>query len=122
MRATAIPILPCRNVDETVAFYGLLGFELLFEQPAPDPYAIVGWGDVELHFFSHPGLDPAGSIAGCYLRVADADRVHASWRSLGLPVAGIPRLSEIADRPWGLREFQVVDPNGNLVRVGHVLE
>ena len=122
MNATAIPVLPSRDLDETVAFWGLLGFELVFEQEDPDPYAILAWGAVELHFFGHSGVEPAGSLAGCYLRVDDADVVHRSWRTLDLPGAGIPRLSEIADRPWGMREFEVVDPDGNRVRVGHILE
>lgn len=38
--------------------------------------------------------------------------------------AGTPtvRLHEIEDKPWGLREFTVIDPSGNAVRVGHVLD
>ena len=122
LHATAIPVLPCRNLDETVAFYGRLGFELIFEQEEPDPYAILGWGEVELHFFGHDGLDPATSVARCYLRVDDADVVYRSWRTLDLPAAGLPRIAEIADRPWGMREFEVLDPDGNCVRVGHILE
>lgn len=122
LHATAIPVLPCRNLDETVAFYGRLGFELIFEQEEPDPYAILGWGEVELHFFGHDGLDPATSVARCYLRVDDADVVYRSWRTLDLPEAGLPRIAEIADRPWGMREFEVLDPDGNCVRVGHILE
>jgi hypothetical protein len=30
------------------------------------------------------------------------------------------RLHEIEDKPWGMREFTVVDPAGNAVRVGEV--
>ena len=122
MAATAIPVMPCRDLDETVAFYGLLGFQPVFEQSEPQPYAILGWGEVELHFFGRPDLDPETSIAGCYLRVADADAVHATWSALALPATGIPRLSAISELDSGMREFEVVDPNGNLVRVGHILE
>ena len=122
MQATAIPVLPCRDLDETVGFFGRLGFELVYEQEEPDPYAILGWGEVEIHLFVPPGLDPADAHSGCYLRVADADVVHRSWRTLDLPATGAPRLSEIADRPWGMREFEVIDPNGNRIRVGHILE
>ena len=122
MDVTAIPVLPSRDLDETVAFWGLLGFELVFEQEQPDPYAILAWRDAELHFHGRPGGDPATDGARCYLRVPDADVVHRSWSTLGLAAAGIPRLSAIVDQPWGMREFEVVDPNGNLVRVGHILE
>ncbi len=122
MPATAIPVLPCRDLDETVAFYGRLGFELVYEQEEPDPYAILGWGEVEIHLFV-PGADAAeAALGGCYLRVADADVVLRSWRTLDLPASGVPRISPIADRAWGMREFEVIDPNGNRVRVGHILE
>jgi hypothetical protein len=30
-------------------------------------------------------------------------------------------VSGIEDKPWGMREFALVDPNGNLIRVGHDL-
>lgn len=122
MDLTAIPILPCRDLDETLSFYVSLGFVLEFEQIEPDVYAILRLEDAEIHFFGHPALDPAASIAGCYLRVSDADGVYGWWSPLGLPSQGIPRLDPIADRPWGMREFALIDPNGNLVRVGHIIE
>jgi hypothetical protein len=34
----------------------------------------------------------------------------------------IPRLTAPIDQPWGMREFALVDPSGNLVRVGHDLD
>jgi len=32
--------------------------------------------------------------------------------------AGTPRVTAPDDKPWGMREFALSDPNGNLVRVG----
>lgn len=122
MDITAIPILPCRDLDETVAFYGSLGFVLEFEQTEPDVYAILRLEEAEIHFFGYPGLDPAESYAGCYLRVSDADALYGAWSLRGLPSQGFPRLGPIADRPWGLREFHLLDPNGSLIRIGHILE
>jgi hypothetical protein len=28
----------------------------------------------------------------------------------------------LEDKPWGLREFAVVDPDGNLIRIGQVID
>ena len=114
----AIPILPARSLDETIAFYARFGFAVGYRQDEPEPYAILGRGLVELHFFGFPDLRPQDSYAGCYLRVSDVDRLHADWSALGLPAAGIPRLTEVRNESWGMREFALVDPNGNLVRVG----
>jgi catechol 2,3-dioxygenase-like lactoylglutathione lyase family enzyme len=115
---SAIPILPAQSLDATLAFYAQLGFAVGFRQDRPSPYAIIGRGSVELHFFGHPDLRPADSYAGCYLRVTDVDKWYHDWSALGLPAEGIPRLTEVSDKPWGMREFALVDPNGNLVRVG----
>jgi hypothetical protein len=27
----------------------------------------------------------------------------------------------LEDKPWGLREFAVVDPDGNLIRIGQII-
>lgn len=117
----AIPVLPCRSIAATVAFYRRLGFE--GGAHAADPrYAILHRGPLELHFFAHEDLVPAASHAGCYLRVRDVDGWYRAFAAAGLPSAGIPRLEPPADKPWGLRECALVDADGNLVRVGQVLD
>ena len=35
---------------------------------------------------------------------------------------GIPRITALEDQPWGMREFALVDPDGNLLRVGQELD
>ena len=48
------------------------------------------------------------------LLVLDIDAVHAEMT--GAAEGG--RISEVQDREWGMREFYVWDPNGNLLRFG----
>jgi hypothetical protein len=31
-------------------------------------------------------------------------------------------MERLEDKPWGLREFAIVDPDGNLLRIGQVIE
>lgn len=116
----AIPILPCRSVGATAAFYKRLGFEGGAHAFNPD-YAILRRGAVELHFFKSEGLQPAESSAGCYIRVLDVESIYRSFASSQLPHDGIPRIDRLEDKPWGLREFAVVDPDGNLLRIGQVI-
>jgi catechol 2,3-dioxygenase-like lactoylglutathione lyase family enzyme len=119
-RDLAISMLPGRSLPATAAFYARLGFEA--ELFGNDPhYGLLTRGDLELHVFAHPDLDPATSHAGCYLRVRDVDRIHADFRKAALPLHGIPRMDALADKPWGMREFAIVDPDGNLLRIGQVL-
>jgi catechol 2,3-dioxygenase-like lactoylglutathione lyase family enzyme len=116
----AIPILPSRSLPSTLAFFARLGFEgeILGEG---DAYAILTRGDLELHFVLHAALVPAESWAGCYLRVADVESLYKAFSAAGLPRRGIPRMDAIENKPWGMREFAIVDEDGNLLRVGQVL-
>jgi hypothetical protein len=48
--------------------------------------------------------------------------LHADQSALGLPGGGIPRLhGEPEDADYGLREFALVDPDDNLLRIGSPL-
>jgi catechol 2,3-dioxygenase-like lactoylglutathione lyase family enzyme len=116
----AIPILPSRSVSDTVAFYKRLGFDGSAHE-FDRGYAILKRGSVELHFFTHKELVPAESSAGCYIRVTDVDGFYMSCSPNQWPSTGIPRMDMLQDRPWGLREFAVVDPDGNLIRIGQVI-
>lgn len=118
--AFSIPILPARDLVATRAFYERMGFEAGYFAPGERGYLILARGGLRMHFFQHAELDPFANYAGCYWRVKDADALHAELARLALPARSIPRLEPPGDKPWGLREFALVDPDGNLVRVGHV--
>ena len=117
----AIPILPSHSIEATVAFYRRLGFGG-GAHAYDSAYAILVRGTIELHFFKHQDLVPAESSAGCYLRVLDVEKIYRDCLSGNLPGTGIPRITALDDKPWGLREFAIIDPDGNLLRVGQVIE
>jgi catechol 2,3-dioxygenase-like lactoylglutathione lyase family enzyme len=115
------PTLPSSDLAATAAFYSRLGFEEV--RHFPGQYLIVMREDVGLHFFHASDVDPWTSIAGCYLYVEDADALYGEYAALGLPGEGIPRLhGPPGDSDYGLREFAVVDPDGNLLRIGARLD
>ena len=124
MGESAVPILPSRDLRDTLAFYGRLGFENRGAPPEEWDYLIIGRGEIELHFYASPDTDPLTTAASCYLRVADADAVHDEWRTTGIPSdpATGSRLVAPMDTPYGMREFALVDRSGNLIRVGSPLE
>lgn len=120
--ARAEPILPSRDLAETRAFYEKLGFAAWWGGRGPWDYEIVSRGNLVVHFFTDSSVVPGKSHSSCYWRVDDADALYREFAALGLPSAGIPRLTAPADQPWGMREFALVDPSGNLVRIGHELQ
>lgn len=114
-----MPILPSRDLRETLEFYERLGFENRGAPPGEWDYLIIGRGDIWLHFIGMPDVDPLTTIASCFLFVEDADRLHEEWQSVveADPATG-SRLVPPETTDYGMREFAVVDPSGNLIRVG----
>jgi uncharacterized glyoxalase superfamily protein PhnB len=102
------PLIPARDVEEAIAFYrGSLGFDLDYRDGEPARFAIIGRDAARLHLF------------------ASQDKHLADWTSLRIEVEGIDALYArcqeagcvhpnglLGARPWGTREFSIVDPSG----------
>lgn len=101
-----IPILPSRSIAQTLTFYRVLGFTG-DAHPHDAGYAILQRGDVELHFFAHPDLDPAACYAGCYLRVTDVDAVYAAMR--GSSASGTRHPTDRSSRRQALGHARICD-------------
>lgn len=106
----ATPILPVRDMAEATTFWETTGHSV---ERYDGGYAFVMRDGGELlHVTTDPTLDPARNSTACYIHERNVDEVHATWAAAGLPV------SVLDDMPWGMREFTVKDPSGNLIRVG----
>ena len=113
MTERAVPILPSRDLAESLAFYERLGFENRGAPPEEWNYMILGRGGMELHFLGRTtSFSDWTSPTSCYLWVGDADALHAEWTDAGLA----PETPTTTD--YGMREFTVLDPSGNLLRIG----
>ena len=106
----AIPVLPARDLGETLDFWrDELGFRDVFRG---DDYGIVERDRQQVHFFSAPKVDPFTNDGGCRLGVDDVDAFHAEYRE--------HVFAPLEPKPWATREFAVLDPNRNLIwLVGH---
>ena len=116
----AVPILPAKDLDTTLAFYERLGFENAGTPPSEWSYLIIRRGGVQLHFYGEPDVDPRTTAFSCYVFTDDADALYEEWNAIGVPAdsATGSRLQAPVQTDYGMREFALVDPSGNLVRVG----
>ena len=115
----AVPILPSRDLRETLEFYEALGFENRGAPPEEWDYLILGRGQVWLHFFLQPDVDPLATASSCYVYADDADALHAAWAASVVPdQRSGSRVVAPVTTDYGMREFAVVDRSGNLIRVG----
>jgi uncharacterized glyoxalase superfamily protein PhnB len=110
------PILPVLDMGASIAFYESAGFEV--HRYEGGGYAFVQFDDESVLDLDvvEPALDRAANQAACYLIVPDVREWYARLSSAGLPVTSLD------DRPWGMREFTLTDPNGNELRIGHALD
>lgn len=117
------PCLPCRDIDEAISFYESLGFKRSYRQVRPNPYAVVGLEEIQIHLFGIEGFDPAESYGSVIVAVPDPDSLYHAFaaglrKTYGkLPVAGIPRILRPRKKYGTVRGFSVVDPGGNWLRV-----
>lgn len=119
MKGRAIPVLPTRDTARARAFYERLGFANTGDEDWSEDYLVLRAGEIEVHFFRWDDLDPHAPGGLCHIRVPDADALHRLWSPLGLPDTGAPRLSAISSTPWGVRQFALVDPDGNCLSCSH---
>lgn len=117
------PILPCRELDESISFYETLGFKRTYRQVRPNPYAVVALEDIQIHLCGIEGFNPADSYGSVIIAVPDPDSLYHDFaaglrKSYGkLPVAGIPRILRPRKKYGTVRGFTVVDPGGNWLRI-----
>ena len=107
------------DLDATAAFYvDVLAFEIVRDERAADgPYLALRRGDVQLRAARRPAVSereqrrpPVG--VELVLEVEDLEADRARVAAAGWPVA-----EEITPRPWGLRDFRLLDPDGYYWRV-----
>ena len=118
---------PCRSIDDQRAVCEPIGFGVTYRQKAPNVFAAVRRGLIELQFFTMKGYEPASSYSTCYVLTADVDRLYADFRNgleraLGrVPSRGIPRIGALNDMSYGVRQFVLTDRGGNMIRIGQSL-
>lgn len=110
------PFLASEDLPVSLAFYlDKLGFTLAWEWGQPVELAAVCHDEVELTLASRADAKPDG-ISRLYLHIDGIDDYHAQ-----LLDAGVVITVAIADRPYGMRDFSVTDPAGNVLCFGQAL-
>ena len=116
MLLRACPKLPMRNKTETIHFYrDGLGFRLTGEY---DDYLLFELNEAEVHFFLSDQLDPHTNDGQVYIRVKGIDALYHQLQSNGI---GIHPNGNLQNKPWGVREFSVLDPDHNLLTFGEYI-
>jgi catechol 2,3-dioxygenase-like lactoylglutathione lyase family enzyme len=110
-----IPVLPSLNIDKTEGFYQeKLGFSTQAKYP---DYLIMKRGDCILHFW--PCDDPKlPKNSSCYVYLQGVDELYAEYEAAGV----IHPNGKLSTQDYGLRDFSILDGDGNLIKFGQFLE
>ncbi|TDX87007.1 bleomycin resistance protein [Epilithonimonas xixisoli] len=113
MISQIIPKLPFINKEKTIDYYQNLGFGFVADY---GDYLIATYNDSEIHFFEFGSLIPEKSDFMIYLRISNnIDRFYQQTQDKGI---SIHPNGNLETKPWGTREFSVIDPNGTLLTFG----
>lgn len=112
---TAInPKLPMRNLSVTKEFYiNKLGFTQ-FGSSYPD-YLMVEKDAVQIHFFEFTALNPKENYGQVYIRTNDIDSLYQQFINNNITIHPAGALQT---KPWGQKEFSLLDPDNNLLTFG----
>jgi catechol 2,3-dioxygenase-like lactoylglutathione lyase family enzyme len=116
---TAIhPKLPMRNKAVTRDFYiNRLGFQE-FGSADFDGYLMVQKDSIQIHFFEFNALDPNENYGQVYIRT---DNIDTFYKALLDTKTTIHPNGTLDVKPWGQKEFSLLDPDNNLLTFGQQL-
>jgi predicted enzyme related to lactoylglutathione lyase len=108
------PMLAVADMQQTLAFYrDVLGFTVTMESPE---YSIMERNRQTIHFMKAASEEVLRCVRGhteIYIEVSGIDSLWAQVKLL----KSTHRIRDLFDRPYGMTEFHIEDPNGCLVFV-----
>ena len=114
MLTNSHPKLPMRHKSITKDFYcDKLGFEVFGSDF--EGYLMLQKDQIQLHFFEFQNLNPLENYGQVYIRTQKIEDVydHLIQNKVTIHPAG-----KLEIKPWGQKEFSLLDPDHNLLTFG----
>jgi uncharacterized glyoxalase superfamily protein PhnB len=109
--SAAATVFQVKDLASAVQFYcEVLGFEKEFEF---GPYAGVHLGEFYLHLCAHDTWQRPNGGGAVVVFCDEVDAYHAQLKKRGANIELAP-----TDEPYGMRDFVVRDPDGNVLTFG----
>lgn len=113
------PKLPMRNKAITHHYYvEKLGFHTLGSADF-DAYLMVKKDNIEIHFFEFTSIDPLENYGQVYIRTTNIEQLYQSFLDKKIT---IHPSGPLQIKPWGQKEFSLLDPDNNLLTFGESIE
>jgi hypothetical protein len=73
---------------------------------------------IQIHFFEFPTIDPKENYGQVYIRTNTIDQLY---RTMLNNKTSIHPSGHLQIKPWGQKEFSILDPDNNLLTFGQSL-
>lgn len=80
-----------------------------------DGYLMVYKDNIQIHFFEFKDLNPTENYGQVYIRTNNIDALYQTLLKKNIPIHPSGHLQT---KPWGQREFALLDPDNNLLTFG----
>ena len=111
MFQSAVPILASLNSEETIKFYTeKLDFTL---QANWDGYLIFRRDEIHIHLWPTKDSEIPKNT-GCYVNVTEVDKLYEKYTKVNI----IHPNGKLKTMPWGMKQFSILDNNGNIIHFG----
>lgn len=109
------PKLPMRDKTITKDYYvNSLGFQIVGDNDF-DGYLMLHKDNVQIHFFEFKDLNTKENYGQVYIRTNGIDHLYQSLLDKNV---SIHPNGQLETKPWGQREFALLDPDNNLLTFG----
>lgn len=110
------PVFAVSALDAAIEFYqSKLGFSLAWTWGTPATRAGIALDDIEIQLdCTGVGAPPGPSVVYCHM--SGVESYYATCKARGVSFA-----LELGERPWGMLDFRVTDPDGNRIGFGSQL-
>lgn len=113
------PKLPMRNKQRTLEYYvNQLGFQEMGGSGNFPEYLMITRDAIEIHFFLFTDLNPQENYGQIYIRTDNIDGLYKELLDRG---TAIHPNGPLTLKPWGQKEFSLLDPDTNLITFGQKL-
>jgi len=104
------------NIGESIDFYTkLLQFNLTFSWGNPTEYAVLKKGGVSIHLASQPDKHTKEKTPShIYIFVYDVDAIYNLCENNGIKI-----ISYLDNRDYKMKDFDIVDLDGNIITFGN---
>ena len=114
------PVFPVEDPLKTAEYYrDILGFDINFKWGDPPSYVVINRDDtVGIHLVKKEDqFQPSKNHVSLFIFSHDINSLYTAYAKAGADI-----LHPLGDRDYGMRDFDIKDPNGFILSFGQNLE